>query len=332
MKITIITPSFNQAAYLEETILSVLEQGYDNLEHIIIDGGSTDGSVDIIKKYERHLAYWVSEPDNGQSEALNKGFGKATGDVVTWLNSDDVLLPGAVKAVQKAFAESGPDVGVIYGGAVLFDDKKDIQTFFHTADPCAEAYLAGMIFAQPASFFRKSVLDKIGLINEDLHYGMDYDLFARMSLVTRFHFVPRTFAKYRLHYSSKTVTEFSRFVEDWKKVFVNLCKNLGWQEELEFLRTLRSYRHELAFYSPYAFAADRPLNSTAALFHHLCFLSYNSTASEADKEVDELLQKIHLHFPGNGIKTNGRSRCESILSPLYQSLFQRELSVAPAAM
>jgi glycosyltransferase involved in cell wall biosynthesis len=128
MKITVITPSFNQAQYLEATIQSILAQDYEDLEYIIIDGGSTDGSVEIIKKYEQHLSYWVSEQDDGQSEALNKGLKLATGEVITWINSDDILQPGALHLVKKTFFECGQEVGLIYGGATLFNATTDLQT------------------------------------------------------------------------------------------------------------------------------------------------------------------------------------------------------------
>lgn len=125
-KISIVTPSFNQGKYLEKTILSVLEQDYPNLEYIIIDGGSTDNSVEIIKKYEKHLAYWVSEPDRGQSHAINKGFGHATGEILGWLNSDDYYAPGAPQAIAEAFL-ANPDVGAIVGaGEFLFEDTGKI--------------------------------------------------------------------------------------------------------------------------------------------------------------------------------------------------------------
>lgn len=114
--VSIITPSFNQAQFLEEAILSVFNQDYPHVEYIIIDGGSTDGSIDIIRKYERRLKYWVSEPDSGQSEAINKGWNKSTGDIIAWLNSDDTYCPGALRAVAEVF-EKNPETLLVHGAA-----------------------------------------------------------------------------------------------------------------------------------------------------------------------------------------------------------------------
>ncbi|NVO00781.1 MAG: glycosyltransferase, partial [Geobacteraceae bacterium] len=143
-KITIVTPSYNQGRFLEKTILSVLDQGYPNLEYIVIDGGSTDESVEIIKKYADRLTYWVSEPDRGQSHAINKGFERATGEIFGWLNSDDWYHPGALQAVAEAFA-ANPDVGAVVGAGEMVDEegkqliyksttKVDLDFLYHWLD------------------------------------------------------------------------------------------------------------------------------------------------------------------------------------------------------
>lgn len=326
MRITIVTPSFNQASFLEETIQSILAQNYEDLEYFIIDGGSTDGSVEIIKKYEKHLTYWVSEKDNGQSEALNKGFRRATGEVLTWINSDDILLPGALQAAADAFSKAGPEIGLIYGGARLFDDNGPLQDIFHTSTPCPEAYTAGMIFAQPASFFRREALEEVGLINEGLHYGMDYDLFCRLSLVTRFQNMPQMFAKYRLHRTSKTVTEFGRFVEDWKRVFVNLCKNLEWKEVLNVLHSMNYTTGPGAPHAPYRFTVKTKLDPQSALYHHLCFLQYKLAGDDRVNESDNgPAISIPFHFSESLFATNQPEIYKSILFPIFQSLQQEVL-------
>lgn len=206
-RISIITPSYNQAQFLEETIRSVLEQGYPNLEYIIIDGGSTDNSVEIIRKYENRLAYWVSEPDRGQSHAINKGFQKATGEILSWLNSDDVYLLNTLWIVGRFFANH-PEVDVVYGGHLDIDEKGKI---FREARPFPFFSRWGLLsrggaMCQPATFFRRKVLDKVGYLDESLVYNMDYDFFLRMAFTgCKIVPIPHKLVNFRYHPSSKTV-------------------------------------------------------------------------------------------------------------------------------
>jgi glycosyltransferase involved in cell wall biosynthesis len=178
-KITIVTPSYNQAQFLEETILSVLQQDYPHIEYIIIDAGSTDNSVDIIRKYEHKLAFWVSEPDRGQGHAINKGFARATGDILSWLNSDDMLTPGAIIQAVHAF-QSNPDVDVVYSDF----DNLDEQTGRITQHRVRQATLANLLgggncIPQPTAFMRRALLDRIGLVDESLYHALDWELWIR---------------------------------------------------------------------------------------------------------------------------------------------------------
>jgi glycosyltransferase involved in cell wall biosynthesis len=238
-RITIITPSFNQGQFLEETILSIINQGYDNLEYIVIDGGSTDNSVEIIKKYKSQINYWISEKDSGQSDAINKGFSKATGDVITWINSDDVLLPGALEIVSDWYINSTINEGLIYGATLLFDEKGDKEKVVGFTDSIFERSLAGIAFPQPASFFKTTYLHKVGFLDLSLHYGMDYDLFARLALVCNFTFIDFTFSKYRLHNSSKSMAEGFKFLEDWTKVFFKVLCTFNLEMEKNYLLDLK---------------------------------------------------------------------------------------------
>ena len=154
-KISIVIPSYNQGQFLEETILSVINQQYPNLELFVVDGASDDNSVEVIKKYEQHLTWWESEKDKGQSDAINKGFAKATGEIISWLCSDDLYMPGALKKVATLFQQQNDGVGLIYGGVTLFRDNKDLSTSWGYKDFSTERYLAGMAFSQPAAFYRK---------------------------------------------------------------------------------------------------------------------------------------------------------------------------------
>jgi glycosyltransferase involved in cell wall biosynthesis len=193
---TIVTPSFNQGEYIGETIESVLSQNYPHLEFIIIDGGSTDDSVDVIRKYEKHLAFWVSEKDRGQSHAINKGYSRATGDVVNWLCSDDTLQPGALKAVGDAFASpEAPDVVV---GKCLFEHEGGNLV----VGPRNEEDLATMPYgndiAQPSCFYRRSLVPGAELVKEDFHFMMDLELWARLRQATkRWKVIDETLSFYR---------------------------------------------------------------------------------------------------------------------------------------
>jgi glycosyltransferase involved in cell wall biosynthesis len=208
-KVTIVTPSYNQAAFLEETILSVLNQSYPNIEYIVVDGGSTDGSLDIIKKYEDRLAWWVSEPDNGQSDAINKGFRHATGKIYNWLNSDDILYPDAVK-VAVHFMQKHPDREVVYGDRIVIDrDSKIIDAFEPLTITRSSARFLLRI-PQEVTFFTAGLWSRVNGLNEDLHYVMDSDLWYRFLEKTKFFHIPVFMGAYRDHEESKSVFGIGR--------------------------------------------------------------------------------------------------------------------------
>lgn len=202
-KISIIIPSYNQGAYIEQTIKSILAQTYSNYEIILMDGGSTDQTVEIIKRYESDIAYWVSEKDGGQTNAINKGFAKATGEIVCWLNTDDFYSPVALEVAADTFSKH-PEAAVVYGdyfvlranGEIIYKPK--ISFHYRTA---LYAYLP---IAQPASFFSKSAVDETGALDESLHLCMDYDFFLRLSKIGDMVHVPVALAYFRLHDSSKS--------------------------------------------------------------------------------------------------------------------------------
>lgn len=205
-RISIITPSYNQAEYLEMTIKSAHSQQYPNLEHIVIDGGSTDGSVAIIEKWAPKLAYWVSEPDRGQSDAINKGLRRARGDILGWLNSDDLYEPGALPAVAQCFAEH-PDVDVVFGDCTIVDAgghplfvRREIPFDFNIV-------LYGVNYLnQPAVFWRRSVMMRVGLLDESFHHMMDREYWLRMARAAcRFHYLPQVLAATRWHPDAKSL-------------------------------------------------------------------------------------------------------------------------------
>lgn len=204
VKISVVTPSFNQGAYLESTLRSLLAQNYPDLELIVIDGGSTDQSVEIIRRYESSINYWESGKDRGQSHALNKGFAHVHGEIWSWLNSDDLLEPGVLRRVAGVFAEN-PEAGVVYGDCVYVGEDGETVIEKFPAEPYSRLrHLAHRFIAQPSCFFRTSMVPPT--VREDLHYCMDYDLWLQLSaLGVKFHYVPEVFSRYRLHDQSKSV-------------------------------------------------------------------------------------------------------------------------------
>ncbi|MCD6356650.1 MAG: glycosyltransferase [Anaerolineaceae bacterium] len=204
--VTIITPSFNQASFLDETIQSVLKQTYPNIEYIIIDGASTDGSVEIINNYAKKIAAWVSEPDEGQTDAINKGFSMAKGEIIAWLNSDDTLMPNAVSdAVEILLAN--PEIGLVYGDANYINGKGEVIGRFPAAQTSLEKLKRGYVhIPQQASFFRKCLWDQVGPLDKSFFFAMDYDLWVRIASISELRYVPRLWANFRLHKDAKTIS------------------------------------------------------------------------------------------------------------------------------
>jgi glycosyltransferase involved in cell wall biosynthesis len=261
--VSIVTPSFNQGPFLEETITSVLAQTYQPIEYIVIDGGSTDDSVAIIEKYADRLAYWVSEPDRGQSHAINKGLQRSTGAVVGWLNSDDTLMPGTVGRVVDAMER---DPMVVHGSVRLIDaDSKTIarpKLAKRNQEFGIETVVGEGLVNQPGSFWHRAIMERVGYLNEDLNYIMDFELWVRMALGgARFlRLGDPPLATYRLTSDTKTVGSLYKVgleklaVLDWLTSDPELAAKIGISsEELESqakrarslasLKVARGYAH-----------------------------------------------------------------------------------------
>lgn len=203
--VSIVTPSFNQAAFIERTIHSVLSQNYPNLEYIVVDGGSTDGTLEILKKYEGRLR-WISEKDNGQSNAINKGFRMAKGEILGWLNSDDIYLRGALDRIARHFA-AHDETMMVYGEGYIIDEKDRVKCRFPFTEPkfdLGKLIYHGDYILQQSTFFRRGIFDHIGMIDESLHYGMDWDLFIRIGKRFRVDYIPEFMGCIREHNLAKT--------------------------------------------------------------------------------------------------------------------------------
>jgi glycosyltransferase involved in cell wall biosynthesis len=237
-KISIITPSFNQAAFLERTILSVLDQGYVNIEYIIIDGGSTDGSIDIIRKYADRLSYWISEADRGQAHAINKGLKRATGEWVAWQNSDDIFYPGAFSQMAQTAAKK-PNVDLIIGNMNLIDKDDVILRDIKYVQPTYWSMLAeGMVLSNQAAFWRRDVHSQIGFLDEGLDCIFDFEWFLRLLHNKRntIH-VPSIWGALRLHDETKTSNRQHVFEAEFQKV-LDGREPSTWQVRLFQLRRM----------------------------------------------------------------------------------------------
>ncbi len=205
-KISIITPSYNQGEYLEQTINSVLSQDYPNLEYIIIDGNSSDRSVEIIKKYESRLFYWHSQPDRGQSDAINQGFAKATGDIMGWLNSDDLLAPDALNALAKVYQPgdrcwTGGAIQISLNGSPVTHTPSNTKPITY-----AELLHGRLILNQVSTFWTRELWEKAGGYVSDLHLAMDYELWLRFTQITSVTPIYNKLGIFRTHEKAKTGT------------------------------------------------------------------------------------------------------------------------------
>ncbi|MBI3941599.1 MAG: glycosyltransferase [Chloroflexi bacterium] len=214
-RITVVTPSFNQADYLEETIRSVLAQNYPNLEYIVMDGGSTDGSRDIIQKYAGCISFWVSEKDHGQTDALNRGFARSNGQILAWLNSDDIYTPGSLLRVANYFSEH-PDIDVLYGPCDLIDETSHFIAKVNPPEFDLAREISSNFLSQPATFFRQSVLHTIGGFNPTRHYAFDYEFWLQAA-IRGFHFASLpgpSLAMFRMWQESKSEFNTERFIPE----------------------------------------------------------------------------------------------------------------------
>jgi glycosyltransferase involved in cell wall biosynthesis len=248
-RVSIVTPSYNQAQFIEETIRSVLLQGYSNIEYIIIDGGSNDGTIDIIQKYEPWLSYWESEPDKGQSHALNKGFAKATGEIFAFINSDDVYEPEALEQIVPVFSKN-EKTHLVAGQCVVIGQGKEKRQFDPRWPESLSYFLSktfSSTFAQPTSFWTKEIFKQVGGFNESLHYCFDREFFLKIGLAGyKPEFIPRRLARFREHPDSKSMNSAEGFHRESIQMLKLYSKTCGLSPR-EGKRIMRRMSNEIEY-------------------------------------------------------------------------------------
>ena len=222
--VSIVTPSCNKGPYIEETLLSIRNQTYKNIEHIVIDGGSTDETLSILKKYSPVLV-WVSEPDKGQSDAINKGWRIAKGDIIAYLNADDTYLPNAVEIAINFFLKH-PETAMIYGDGIFSDEKGKFLMNF----TAGEFKLKNLVFCknnilQPAVFLRKTVFETIGDVDADLHLAMDLDYWIRTGLRYKVNYIPQQLATAKIYLDAKSSAQMHKYVMEYEHILEKLFSN-----------------------------------------------------------------------------------------------------------
>jgi glycosyltransferase involved in cell wall biosynthesis len=253
-KISIITPSFNQGKFIEKTILSVLNQHYPNTEYIIIDGGSTDETVDIIKSYADKITYWVSEKDNGQSHALNKGLTKCTGDIIAYINSDDYYNPEAFGKVVDFFRQN-PHANAVCGYCtrIFYPSEEEVEIF---TDKVGDITFKRMLRywnpafcpPQPSVFFTRRIFEKVGYFDEALHYTMDLDYWLRISQTEKIHTLKKNLSSYLIHADSKggSTGGFAKFVPEYRMLSLKYKKYLSLLDQVKYYYSYYSYPIKMA--------------------------------------------------------------------------------------
>jgi glycosyltransferase involved in cell wall biosynthesis len=231
--VSVVTPSLNQGTYIREAIESVLSQKYPRIEYIIMDGGSTDRTLEILDSYGERVI-WVSEPDHGQSQAINKGWQLARGEILTWLNADDLLLHDAIENAVLAFQSSSDDLAGVYGDCDYIDEKGQYLGAYPSQpfDYDRLVRLTEDFIPQPGAFIRREWVKKVGMLDEKLHFVMDYDLWLRLGMRARLEYLPIKMSYARLHGNAKTLSSAPLFGEEFAAVFLHLFENPEFPDHL----------------------------------------------------------------------------------------------------
>jgi len=250
--ITIVTPSLNQGDFIEKTITSVLSQGYPHLEYIVIDGGSTDRTIEVLSRHSEKIK-WRSQKDNGQTEAINIGMGMANGDIITYLNADDILLPGSLRIVGEIFTKHR-NVQWLTGRCMIINDKGDnirpsISLYKNLLLQLRSyhALLVTNYIAQPATFLRRSLMEKCGIFDEELRYVMDYEYWLRLWKTEPPMILDQELAGFRIHSNAKTTSagHLSQYINEEERIIARYTKSLFWRLAHKAHRTLMTKSYSL---------------------------------------------------------------------------------------
>jgi glycosyltransferase involved in cell wall biosynthesis len=271
-RVSVVTPSYNQGELIEETIRSVLLQGYPDLEYIIIDGASTDGTVDVIRRYQPWLTYWTSQPDRGQTDAINRGWRRATGEILAYINTDDCYLPAAIATVALEFSRR-PELAMVYGTAMIVDQTgKELREWQAEPFDLKRMLLLGSIVPQPATFFAKAVVTSLGYLNETRDMIMDYELCTRIGAQFPTACIPRTLAKFRAHPQSKTVLRFETTAHELIDFVTNFSTTRVSAKDMQAIR-----------------------KGALGRIHYEWAVEYLLRGHEGSKILKQLLRSIRLH-------------------------------------
>ena len=235
------TPSYNQAKYIEQTLRSVLEQDYPRVEYLVVDGQSTDSSVELIKKYADTLAWWVSEKDSGQSEAINKGLARTKGEIIAWLNSDDYYLPGTLSSVVKVF-EDNPDVLMVYGDMRAVDEHGRTLNTLKYKQLSLQDLLCFQIIGQPSVFFRREAYEKAGGLDTTFHFLLDHHLWIRIAQAGKILHVPQIWSVARYHAAAKNRAKAAEFGQEAFRILAWAKNQAGLAEAVSGVREARRAR------------------------------------------------------------------------------------------
>ena len=217
--VSIVTPSYNQIQFLEKTIESVLTQDYPNLEYIIVDGDSKAGSQELRQRYEKELTAWISEPDQGQSEAINKGFNLAKGEIFAWLNSDDLYYPWTIEQAVDYLLNT-PEVGMVYGDAHLINDTGQVIRMFNSRQTNFQRLMRGGVYiCQSAAFWYADLFRKVGTLDPSYYFAMDYDLWVKFAKITEIRYVPQLWSSFRIHSQGKSTVSDDRCWPEMRRVY-----------------------------------------------------------------------------------------------------------------